>query len=385
MKKIIFGFGILFMITGVEAAIPSVVDFPFEKEIQLPSLSSRKEVQVQLDKEVLQAVNKRFGNFSIFDKQNTPIEYSVFFQDFHRIKNIDVLQTSSMKGEFPKETIADNDVLTTFTFDERTDGRNDSWVLLDLGKETPLTRLEVFFSDRANVRSIAVEGGSTQEELKTLIAKRPMQQRIELNTEPIRYIKISFWGVQVKIDDIRVTAGQSGAVYFSTLPGKKLRMLYGGNEVDRITYTERISSEKNSLLMAYTGKQKFNSQFPSDTDGDRVEIQEDNCPFISNSSQKDNDGDRIGNECDNAPDVMNSRQEDIDRDGVGDIIDNCKLVANPFQLDRDNDGWGDECDNAHANESGMPSSSYIIKLVSAIVAFLLLLTGLRITYVKAKK
>ena len=373
MKKIFLGFGLLSLLGVVHAAVPTVADLPFEREIQLPSLSDRQEVQVDLDRDVLQAVNERFGNIALFDKQNTPLEYSVFFQDFHRLNSVTVKEVSSQKGDIAMSAISDDDVLTTFTFDERADGRDASWVLLDLKEALPLSRLEVFTPDGAIIRSISIEGGMTEDNLKTIVSKRIMQQRFELTTDPIRFLKISFWGVQVKIDDIRITAAATGSLYFSALPGKDIRLLYGGN-VDRILYTQRISDKKASVPLARLGRERINSQFPIDEDGDGVDIEEDNCPLVANHSQKDSDDDRVGDACDNAPEKLNSRQEDTDHDGVGDIIDNCKLVVNPDQADRDDDGWGDACDNAHAMEP--MALALWVKIVGAGAILLLLLFGL---------
>lgn len=374
MKHILLGIGLLSLTGVVQAALPTVVDFPFERAIQLPSLSAREEVRVDLDREVLQEVNNRFGNIALFDRQNTPIEYSVFFQDFHRLSSPTVKEVSSQKGDMTMAALSDDDVLTTFTFDERVDGREASWALLDLGENVPLTRLEIFTPESANIRSVAIDGGITEDSLKPIISKRSFQQRLELNVDTVRFVKISFWGVQVKIDDIRITAGATGTLYFSTLPGKKIRLLYGGSE-DRILYTARISEKKEGVSsIAQMGRVTINGQFPVDKDDDGVDITEDNCPFVSNSSQKDSDGDRVGDACDNAPEVINSRQEDTDRDGVGDTIDNCKLVPNADQADRDNDGWGDACDNAHATEPMVVSGW--IKMIGAGAILLLLLFGL---------
>jgi hypothetical protein len=373
MKKIFLGFGILSIVGVANAAVPTVGDFPFERDVQLPSLSDKQEVQVDLDRDVLQAVNERFGNIALFDKQNTPFEYSVFFQDFHRLNSIDVKEVSSQKGDMTMSAISDDDVLTTFVFDERADGRDASWVLLDLGEDVPLSRVEVFTPDGAIIRSIAIEGGMTADSLKTIVSKRTMQQRFELTTDSLRFLKISFWGVQIKIDDIRVTAGATGSLYFSTLPGKDIRLLYGGDG-DRILYSQRISDKKVALPLARLGRETINTQFPVDKDGDGVNIEEDNCPLVANHSQKDSDDDRVGDACDNAVETLNSRQEDTDRDGVGDIIDNCKLVVNPDQADRDNDGWGDACDNAHETEPMV--IALWIKMIGAGAIILLLLFGL---------
>ena len=73
----------------------------------------------------------------------------------------------------------------------------------------------------------------------------------------------------------------------------------------------------------------------SDSDGDGITDDEDNCPLIENPDQNDKDLDGIGNKCD----------PDDDNDGILDEPDNCRLVANPDQLDTDGDGKGDLCDD----------------------------------------
>lgn len=374
MKKILaFGFGIL-SITAAHAAVPTIADFPYEKAIDMPALNRQSEINVELDHDILRAVNERFGNFAIFDKENTPVEYDVFFQDFHRVSDITVTSVSSGRTGTDKAHIADDDVLTSYAFNEQEDGRDASWAILDLGKAVPLTRLEIFTPESARIRFVSVEAGLTAEAMKPIIGKRDMQQRLELNTDLVRFIKLSFWGVQVKVDDVRVTAGPTGSASFLATPGQSVRFLYGGKEIDRILYTARISTPKTGLPTGYAGKQAFNSFFPVDADNDNVEITEDNCPLVPNSSQRDSDGDRVGNECDNAPETLNANQSDVDRDGIGDVIDNCKLVPNADQADRDNDGWGNACDNAHATEK--TDTSTIIKVVGAIAIFGLLIFGI---------
>ena len=72
----------------------------------------------------------------------------------------------------------------------------------------------------------------------------------------------------------------------------------------------------------------------SDTDGDGVDDDVDNCPLVANADQTDTDDDGLGDACDT----------DDDNDGVADNNDNCPLTANVDQLDTDQDGQGNACD-----------------------------------------
>lgn len=87
----------------------------------------------------------------------------------------------------------------------------------------------------------------------------------------------------------------------------------------------------------------FELEQVSDSDGDGVPDDEDNCPNDANLGQEDNDEDGLGDVCDNCPATPNADQADGDGDGVGDACDNCS-VHNPGQEDSNNDGQGDACD-----------------------------------------
>ena len=81
----------------------------------------------------------------------------------------------------------------------------------------------------------------------------------------------------------------------------------------------------------------------SDTDGDSVPDDLDNCAYTPND-QADEDGDGVGDACDNCPQTGNPDQADLDLDGVGDACDNCPADANSDQADGDSDGEGDACE-----------------------------------------
>jgi len=93
----------------------------------------------------------------------------------------------------------------------------------------------------------------------------------------------------------------------------------------------------------------------TDSDGDGVEDDEDNCPDVSNADQADADGDGIGDACDD--------DSDSDGDGVDDAVDNCPDVSNADQADADGDGTGDACDSDGNGDTGFTtfqSASFVI-------------------------
>ena len=79
----------------------------------------------------------------------------------------------------------------------------------------------------------------------------------------------------------------------------------------------------------------------TDSDGDGVPDDADNCPAVPNPGQADSDGDGFGDDCDICP---YDPDNDADGDGVCGDVDNCPAVPNPGQADSDGDGFGDDCD-----------------------------------------
>jgi hypothetical protein len=363
----LFGFATSF------AAGPQVADFPYSKQVLLPNVTTQPSLMgVSLGREMLNAINEKFSNINLFNDKNEEIDFEIFYDEFSRLKqeNIRISDISSQKNNPPKSLI-DGDPFTTYTFDERVDGRDDSWVLLDLGKPYPFVRLKIFKPDRSQIRFVQVQGGLTPDTLKTIVSKRPFSWQLDFNSDEVRYLKISLWGVGVKVDDIKLYKGESAELYFSAEQGDSYQLLYGGN-TNRIRYKKRFGEPQMVLSWANLSREIKNPLFPKDWDGDGYDNQNDNCPFISNPLQRDDDDDRVGNDCDNALDVKNFNQYDTDYDDVGDVIDNCKLIPNPDQKDRDNDGYGNACDSAHAVEE-TPQTMMQKFLFSCGIAFLILL------------
>jgi hypothetical protein len=115
----------------------------------------------------------------------------------------------------------------------------------------------------------------------------------------------------------------------------------------------RSSTSLDCTMGFYTKEYADTTQHPylqvtylsgTDTDGDGIIDNDDNCPSIQNAGQEDGDGDGVGDACDNCPSVNSTNQADSDADGFGNVCDSCPETADD-QSDKDNDGVGDACDN----------------------------------------
>ncbi len=80
----------------------------------------------------------------------------------------------------------------------------------------------------------------------------------------------------------------------------------------------------------------------TDSDGDGVFDDTDNCPFTPNPDQAGGEDDGVGDAC----------AGDFDGDGVLDGDDNCIDVPNTDQADTDGDGIGDACADAGGGGGG---------------------------------
>ena len=96
---------------------------------------------------------------------------------------------------------------------------------------------------------------------------------------------------------------------------------------------------------AVNSGQTFTTEI-SDSDGDGVPDDVDNCPDTYNPGQEDGDGDGVGDVCDGCP---SDPGNDADSDGVCGDVDNCPYTYNPGQEDADGDGIGDACEVAEVS------------------------------------
>jgi len=333
---------------------PAISEYAFEKNILVKNAG--EEVKVPLDKEILKNTKQNFSNFAIFDELNQNVDFELFLENFKKLDDIKVLDVSSMREvegtQARKSDIADDNHFTVFNFSERIDRTNPSWALLDLGKAYPLSRIEIFFPSKSRVKYLEIKAGNSVDDLKTIVAKKltkPVYNKLTISTPAYRYIKVLFWGVNVRVEDIRITTADNGFVYFTPQKGKKYSAKYGNDNLNFFEFKNRLTEPKDVQNIAYFSKQKWNKRVKPDLDDDGIKNTEDNCPFVANRFQKDSDEDGIGNACDNAPEAMNFDQTDTDHDGVGDVVDNCELYPNPDQANKDGDEYGDVCDGADSD------------------------------------
>jgi hypothetical protein len=123
---------------------------------------------------------------------------------------------------------------------------------------------------------------------------------------------------------------------------------FGTGMPTTIVYDLAYHIPSRTLLAGTYGRSMFTTQHPcddpTDSDGDGIGDDCDNCPNDFNPGQEDADFDFIGDACDDCTDT--------DGDGFGNPgfpantcpEDNCPTVFNPSQTDSDNDGVGDACD-----------------------------------------
>lgn len=140
---------------------------------------------------------------------------------------------------------------------------------------------------------------------------------------------------EIGLQETNSTGQTRQALRFLARPGESYEVyLDPENNVAVSTSEAGNLSANNNLLMLGQLPRMANVQYlPSDSDGDGIADQEDNCPRVSNPDQTDVNNNVRGDAC-----------EDFDQDGVMNSADNCPDVPNRNQQDEDADGVGDHCD-----------------------------------------
>ena len=340
-------------------------NYAYEKDIIFPPIFSTTNVQLPFDEELLNKSNYKFSDIDIFDEQNNEVPFEIYFFDQaqFKLKKENITETTPfLKGQ-KIEDLVDENVTTSFQFDPEKSSTEESKIMINLGKQERLTRIEIIQGSNKKIQKIQIKAGVDKEKLKTILSSRAFFNNgiFDVNTPLVQYIEISMKGVGIEIDDIKIFQNRNAIAYFQAEPEKRYNILFENPKLELIRY-QRLTEkkpDKASQIIAKLSRGKGNPRFPNDFDGDGIRNEDDNCPFVSNPLQEDSDGDGIGNVCDNAPKAKNVNQHDTDFDKVGDVIDNCKLVANPDQKNSDHDGLGDACDDAYN-----PKASPLVQNIS---------------------
>ncbi len=344
MKKILFTLSTFLLTPLALAAAPNPSLYPYSKDIKSFQLKNPTVIKASFDQPILTTIKEDYSNFQLINDNNEDVPFVLMDRFPKKVDSFNQITFSSAKNDDPKN-ILDGNEFTSYAFDERVDGRNDSWVIFDLGSPKSIHTIEIIPTEGAKIRFMEIKAGNREKDLKSIVAKRPFQPRVSLTKANYQFFKISLWGMSVKLQDIKFEANRSADIYFKAEPNTRYRVIYGNPDINSKRYLRRNQGTPPAFkFVATLGKRQMNRLADPDFDKDGIANEKDNCPTIPNKKQKDTDDDRIGDKCDNAVDQKNQSQIDSDMDGIGNVADNCDAVKNEDQKDSDHDGLGDACD-----------------------------------------
>lgn len=190
------------------------------------------------------------------------------------------------------------------------------------------------------IQDVRVRQGDTKEQLTLSYNGSPSAARIPLLSVQARVFEITL-ATQDTLDiaEIQLLKPEN-FLLFQALPQEKYFLVPNSAPA-----AEALSYEMNAATPVSLEPVRYEGT-STDSDGDGVPDDADNCARDANGDQKDSDGDGMGDACDIAPLVPNIRPQDSDKDGISDAEDNCPDVPNSDQADPDGDGIGWACDDA---------------------------------------
>jgi len=354
MRKILIGIALIMIpsFLNIFADAKEIKEHAFIKDIMLSKIRNTQPVKIILDESILNSTNEQISNINVYDTENNQVPFQIFFEEQQQIKKMKVIETISAKAREKAEYLIDENITTSFKFDGKASAQTSPSILIDFGEPIRMTRINIFENQNPpKVKAVTLRGGLNKKKLKTILSQRSLESTFDLNSPAIQFLEISFKGIGIEIEDIKIFKNRNATIYFEAQPEKKYRFYYGNPKFENIRYERLTTAREDVKSTAQLARQRWNRMFPEDFDGDGIKNENDNCPFDSNPMQQDKDEDGVGDLCDNAPAIKNVNQNDTDFDKIGDVIDNCKLVKNPDQKDKDKDGLGDACDDIEDKKS----------------------------------
>ena len=125
-----------------------------------------------------------------------------------------------------------------------------------------------------------------------------------------------YWGCGTSHKQTTVVAGQTEHQLLGTgEPHGTLRFV---GAFDTVNWRSLSNEYWNGFTVGITG---LAQDVPTDTDGDCLPDNQDNCPTVANADQTDTDNDGFGDACDNCPNDANPDQADANNNGDGDVCE----------------------------------------------------------------
>lgn len=249
-----------------------------------------------------------------------------------------------------------NSVAVTSTDPELVDGSTKTFVEYEIPEEG-LGLAELNFSSKSAITSSSLHFTldpyvALPTSLKLSVIDEDGNEKVLIAPSKMTSTSLNFpsttakeWKIELSYSQFlrinEVELGQSNtqvqkSLRFLAQPDRSYSVYFNADAAVSILTSEAgdLSSDKDVKTLKSIASTTNPSYQKTDSDGDGVPNETDNCVNLENPNQTDEDGNGRGNECD-----------DYDKDGVLNVQDNCPNDPNKAQEDTDGDLIGDACDS----------------------------------------